>query len=112
MAIEIERRHSPSAGRVVEIPVVRTKYMYFEKEIDYTGRTERWTVCNNQSHEPLGLIQWYGAWRQYVFEPDDGSIIFNNSCLRIIEDFLTDLNIKQRDKFRQRVITPLQPTLS
>lgn len=98
MEIVIERRHSPSAGRIVEIPVVHTKYMYFEQEIEYKGKTERWVVCNNQSHEPLGLIQWYGAWRQYVFEPNDGPLVFNNGCLKIIEDFLTDLNITQRAK--------------
>ena len=94
--IIIEHRMSPSAGRIVEIPVVRTKYIYFEKEIDYKGKTERWTVCNNKSHEPLGLIQWCGAWRQYTFEPDDGAIIFNNGCLDTISEFLTKLNNEQR----------------
>ena len=98
MEIVIERRKSPSAGRIIEIPVVHTKYMYFEKEIDYQGKTERWIVCNNKTHEPLGLIQWYGAWRQYVFEPEDGAIIFNNGCLKTIEEFLTNLNAKQRVK--------------
>jgi len=96
MNVVIDNRYSPSAGKIIAIPILRTKYMYFEKEIDYQGKTERWTVCNNKSHEPLGLIQWYGAWRQYVFEPDDGSIIFNNGCLDTISEFLTELNQKQR----------------
>lgn len=99
MEIVIEHRKSPSAGKIVEIPVVHTKYMYFEKEIDCKGKAERWTVCNNKSHEPLGIIQWHGAWRQYVFEPDDGSLIFNNGCLATLAGFLTELNIKQRQEY-------------
>jgi len=94
----IERRYSPSARATIEVPIIHSKYMCFEKEIEYTGKTERWVCCNNKSDEPLGLIHWYGAWRQYVFEPEDGAIIFNDGCLKIIVEVLEMLNRKQRSK--------------
>lgn len=45
----------------------------------------------NTNDQFLGKIGWYGAWRQYVYESEDG-IIYNNRCLQDIADVLTHLN--------------------
>lgn len=51
----------------------------------------------------LGTIQWYGAWRQYVFYPEPGTL-FNRSCLSDIESMLQSMNAEQRRLQRERTI--------
>jgi len=63
--------------------------------IDRKPKTTVWLVVNNSSGGLLGGIEWYSQWRQYVFMPE-GETIFNNGCLKDIQDFLTELNNRQR----------------
>ena len=70
------------------------KYIQFELDKD-SGKTQVWSVVNKASCEPLMLIRWYGAWRQYVAEPDAGTI-FNDTCLETIIAFLNRLNKEKR----------------
>ncbi len=66
------------------------KYIFFEL-IGQTLKTQRWAVVNKSSDIELGEIRWYGAWRQYTFEPVNNSI-YTNGCLQTIIDFLNRLN--------------------
>ncbi|KKM82186.1 hypothetical protein LCGC14_1322110 [marine sediment metagenome] len=65
------------------------------KLADQKPRTQVWQLTNNASGLLLGVISWYGAWRQYAFNPVEGST-FNDSCLETIRDFLTKLNSGQK----------------
>ena len=38
----------------------------------------------------LGRILWYGQWRQYVFETEEGCV-FSKGCLDDIADFVAKL---------------------
>ena len=69
-----------------------SKYMVFERELEWekTHKTQLWTVKNKKSNAVLGNIYWYGAWRQYIFEPYDA--IFNTGCLADIYKFMMALN--------------------
>jgi len=68
------------------------KYIQFEL-ITNTGKTQKWAVVNKSSGYTLAVIQWYGAWRQYVIEFDQPyATTFNNGCLVSIIDFLNRLN--------------------
>ena len=60
-------------------------------------KTQIWHIVNNTSGFLLGIISWYGAWRQYVFSPEEGST-FNDDCLETIQTFLTALNNEHRRK--------------
>ena len=51
----------------------------------------------NTNDQFLGKIGWYGAWRQYVYESEDG-IIYNNGCLQDIADVCTSLNDEHKQK--------------
>ena len=73
-----------------------TKYMTF-KLADQKPRTQVWELTNNTSGFRLGAISWYGAWRQYVFNPVEGST-FNDGCLEVIRDFLAKLNNEHASK--------------
>ena len=51
----------------------------------------------NTSDQFLGKIAWFGSWRQYVYESEDG-IIYNDQCLRDIADVCTNLNDEHKKR--------------
>lgn len=53
-------------------------------------KTSQWTV-HSKGGATLGRVEWYGAWRQYVFAPA-GSTVFNKGCLADIGEFLGERN--------------------
>ena len=59
------------------------------------AKTRIYEVVSKNHGMGLGLIKWYGAWRQYCFFPYEGTI-FNKECLNFIENFL----IKENDLYR------------
>lgn len=66
-----------------------TEYLLF-REVPSPGlKTRVWTVESKQHGSVLGLIRWFGRWRQYVFEPGHETL-FNVGCLSDIEKFLDD----------------------
>jgi len=77
-----------------------TKYMVFRKDMDSKTKTEIWYIYNKSDPEYeyiLGVIKWYGNWRQYTFQPEFDSI-FNSSCLNDIQQFLIKLNVEHKRK--------------
>lgn len=66
------------------------KYIFFEL-IGQKPKTQSWAVVNKNSDKELGVIEWYYAWRQYIFQPVEGSI-YNNGCLNTIIEFINRLN--------------------
>ena len=90
---------------------MKTKYQYihFEETPNLGKKTSKWECMNSKSKYTLGWVYWYGAWRQYVFEPwvsPSTSIyegeIFNKGCLDDISDFLDQLNKNQRGKWKSK----------
>ena len=73
----------------------KTKWL----EFIITDRKPKTVIIHvyNTSEQFLGLINWYGAWRQYVFQPAP-QITFNNGCLQDITDVLTQLNKEHKKK--------------
>jgi hypothetical protein len=71
-----------------------TRYIRFVK-IAEKAKTKVWVVENNSSGGQLGIIEWYASWRQYCFSPAEGTI-FNNSCLKDIDTFLSLRNAEPR----------------
>ena len=51
--------------------------------------------------EYLGYIRFNGAWRQYVFHPDQNSY-WSSGCLELITEFLNKVNKKFRDSIRRK----------
>lgn len=63
-------------------------------------KTGIWNICGNDG-TALGLVSWYGSWRQYIFDPCP-NCIFNNQCLRDIAAFLDRINAEQKEKRESR----------
>lgn len=58
-------------------------------------RTYRWTVLTNRD-DVLGFVQWFSRWRQYCFDPSEGTT-FNAGCLRDLTAFLERVNRERRE---------------
>ena len=67
------------------------KFQLIEKK----SKTYVWNVFNTFSNSFLGVIKWFPAWRHYVFFPE-ADIIFSDSCLIRIGNFIAEQNSKHR----------------
>ena len=54
-------------------------------------KTKIYEVMSKGGAGALGLIKWFGPWRQYCFFPYQGSI-WNKDCLKFVEEFLIEEN--------------------
>jgi hypothetical protein len=80
---------------VIAMNNFETKYMKFEKDNSYTGKTESWYVLSKGNGIPLANVKWYNPWSQYVMFPEEDTL-FNYSCLDEIKTFLAALNKEYR----------------
>jgi len=62
-----------------------------------SGKTKRWLIRNRTSGAALGVVAWYGPWRQYVYSPHAHlDIVLAASCLDDISGFLKRVNAEQK----------------
>lgn len=59
------------------------------------AKTNTYFVMNIKSENILGYVRWYGAWRQYIFEPCEETL-YNTGCLSDISIWLKRLNKEQK----------------
>jgi len=52
-----------------------------------TGKTYRLNILSKSRGDELGVIKWYGPWRQYCFYPEPETI-FSRGCLADIATYL------------------------
>lgn len=60
-----------------------------------TGKTKVYSVDSARHGDCLGIISWYGPWRQYTIEPG-AYTAWNKDCLREVADFLDGLMRERR----------------
>lgn len=68
---------------------MKRSYVDFEL-VERKPKTNVYNVFSKNHGDLLGRIFWYGPWRQYVFEPLDGTL-WSRGCLGEIKQFLTEL---------------------
>ena len=73
-----------------------SQYLEF-RFVEKKPKTRVWEVCSKTNMLRLGLIKWYGSWRQYTFFPEQGTV-FNEGCLEDIRYFLISENDIQKAK--------------
>ena len=59
------------------------------KQTKDTGKTKVWDVVSTHTFEIIGEIKWWGAWRKYVFFPQEGTL-YDVSCMNHICDFISE----------------------
>lgn len=75
---------------------LKTHYQFIHMaQMPGTGKTSRWRVLNTKSGDELGIIAWYGPWRQYCFEPSQPAV-YSAGCLNDIARFIGQLETERR----------------
>lgn len=73
-----------------------SKYLEFHKLIAKPGtKTEIWGVFSKNHGNVLGLIKWFGRWRQYAFFPYPETT-FNPECMDDISAFVKEATDNHR----------------
>lgn len=69
------------------------EYKYIDFMLIHFNRDSRKLqyLCSNKNGEDLGTVEWYDLWNQYVYK-SFGEIIYSNTCLTDIIDFVSSLN--------------------
>jgi len=69
-----------------------TRYLSFKllKDIAPEHKTQTWGVYSVRNGTLLGQIKWWGAWIQYAFFPEPGTL-FNVQCMKDICAFIKGL---------------------
>lgn len=73
----------------------KTPYIKFEL-LEQKPKTQVFQVVNIHNGSILGIIKWYGQWRQYVFYPN-ADCLFSEGCMTDIINFMRNLMKKHRD---------------
>jgi len=73
-----------------------SKYLRFEMEDKAPGKkTYNTKVYSAQYGNLLGVIRWYGPWRQYAFFPES-STLYSAGCLQDIQNHIIFLMERRR----------------
>jgi hypothetical protein len=75
--------------------VKETQYLLFEKQTHNNRKTYIVNV-KNKNGLLLGEIMWFSQWRRYVFYPSTNKILFDETCLSDIKDYIHDLMEERR----------------
>lgn len=59
-------------------------------------KTNRWDVQAKRAGGHLGVIKWFGRWRQFCFFPWD-DCVFSKGCLADIGDFIEKAMTRQKE---------------
>ncbi len=74
-----------------------SKYLVFEEDDHYEGKTKCIVVVSRHHLNILGEIKWYGSWRQYCFFPLAGmQTVWNTDCLEDVQTVIRDLMEERR----------------
>jgi hypothetical protein len=70
-----------------------SKYLKFQEVVELNKkRTRNYRVLSARDNSQLGIMLWYGAWRQYVFIPtDECTTIWSAGCLGDVVEFLKSI---------------------
>ena len=71
---------------------LKTDYKYIRMVLakrQADRKTDTW-IIKGSNVLVLGIIRWYGPWRQYCFYPAHDTV-FNKECLNDIYDFITQI---------------------
>jgi len=80
---------------------MKTKYEYISfEQVSDTGKTTIWQCRNNNLGNHLGIIKWYGPWRQYCYFPTNQGI-YSRGCMDDINGFMNQLMEARKVKAKQ-----------
>lgn len=73
-----------------------TQYLRFQEMEPPPGRkTKVVLIFSVRSGDVLGMIRWYGSWRQYTFFPNPGTT-WNSDCLDDVNSYIRRLMTERK----------------
>lgn len=83
-------------------PVATYEYFDVYRGPQQKGRkTPMYRLINRHSSSLLGVIEWYGSWRQFCFFPEDMTV-WSDGCLREVRDFIAKAKQDYQELKRRR----------
>ena len=77
------------------MPPLKTEYKYIRFfPMESKGKTEIWSCHNSRHGETLGIVKWYGPWRQYCYFAS-AQAVYSVGCLEDIKHFIEELKIRR-----------------
>lgn len=78
------------------MPVLTSEYLTIQYAGESpSGKTSTWEVNAARSGALLGVVRWFGRWRQYAFFPEPGTI-YSVGCMADIETFIREQMAERR----------------
>lgn len=77
------------------------QYLTAEKVERPSLKTEVWAIYGDEGNDRLGMVKWYGSWRQYTFQPEPITV-FHAGCLYDLAAFVTKMNTRHREECKSR----------
>jgi hypothetical protein len=92
-------------GEQMTWPRIEGEYVVFQM-MEMPRKTQIWSLFSQRHGNLLGVIKWYGPWRQYCFYPEKESV-WSLKCLHDVKEFLQTCNKVWRDmQVKKRQIPP------
>jgi hypothetical protein len=77
---------------------MQTLYRYIEFVEDKPKpKTKVWKCLNRSQRSQLGIVEWYGPWRRYVYVPSICAV-YSGECLKDIDHFLAQADRQQKQR--------------
>ena len=73
------------------------KYLEF-RFVEQKPKTKVFHIVAKKTDDCIGVIQWYGRWRCYIFMPRGFNPVFNVQCLKDICEFIEKLEVERRSR--------------
>jgi len=77
--------------------IKKTQYLIFEDQEIPKKKTKVINVININADEVIGMIKWYGPWRQYCFFPEFDTV-WNTTCLIDVNEVIGNLMQDRKTK--------------
>lgn len=85
-----------------QVSKLAKRYIEFAKlERPEQQVTDRWEVLSLSSGALLGVVRWYGPWRQYCFWPE-AHTIYNYTCMTEVSAFCANETGTRRTHLRAK----------
>jgi len=76
--------------------IKQTQYLVFEDQ-EAPTKTKVINVININADDIIGVIKWYGSWRQYCFFPKFNTV-WNITCLNDVNGVIRKLMEDRKEK--------------
>ena len=75
---------------------MKTEYQFIRFEsLHSVTKTSRWACVNKSSGHSIGVVEWYGPWRQYCYFPEVDTV-YSDGCMEDIQHFIRQLGMERK----------------